>query len=79
MRFNKLMRGCGNVIQLLVRGGNRRSIRGWQWYSLGEVALSKLLDRLHNVDQCQSFLGQAILDPWRDLQEGLPLHKADLF
>ena len=41
--------------------------------------MSKLFDRFHDVDQCQPFLGQAILDPWRNLQEGLPLHKPHLF
>jgi len=39
----------------------------------------KLLDRLHDVNECQPFLRQAILDPWRNLEEGLPLHKANLF
>src|SRR2546421_6342899 len=54
-------------------------LRGGCWFNLGEVALSKLLDCLHDVDECQSFLRQAILDSWRNLEEGLPLHKADLF
>src|SRR3989442_15301612 len=62
----------------MARWEGRRLI-GWWWLDLGEVALAKLLDRLHNVDECQPFLGQAILDPWGNLQEGLPLHKAPLF
>ena len=41
--------------------------------------MSKLLDRLHDIDECQSFVRQAILDPWRYLEEGLTLHKTDLF
>src|SRR5438132_8342290 len=50
----------------------------WYWFDIGEVALSKLLDRLHDVCQCSPFLRQAILDTWRNLEESLPLHKPHL-
>src|SRR5437867_6627714 len=56
----------------------KSSISRW-WVDLGEIALAKLLDRLHDVDECQAFLRQAILDPRGNLQEGLPLHKPGLF
>ena len=67
-----------NFLRSLARWGSRRIIGRWR-FNLGEIALCKLLDGLHDVDECQPFLRQAILDAWGNLEEGLPLHKADLF
>lgn len=43
------------------------------------MLVAELLKRCNNVPQLPAFFGEVVLDPWRDFQEGLPLHKIQFF
>ena len=43
------------------------------------MLVAELLKGCNDVSQLPAFFGEMVLDPWRDFQEGQPLHKIQLF